>query len=89
MNTLTVQVTQDDIEAGIAGKSSKCPIALAFNRVFAIDDALVDNYSFESETMLGMYFNLPVACNRFISAFDMEESVKPFSFTLNASCLDN
>ncbi len=86
MNKLTVQVTRADIEVGITGRSSKCPIALAFNRAFAINDAQVDNYSFESRTM-NAYFCLPTACDRFIMAFDAKKSVKPFSFTLSARCL--
>ena len=90
---LIIKVTQADITLGreqvVRAKSPEaygkcCLLAHALNRAFAIDDASVQDNSWDSATM-GVGFDLPLGAQRQIERFDSYEKVKPFSFTIKPS----
>jgi hypothetical protein len=79
MNTLTI--TQDDIDKGIAGKCSLCPVALAFAREFPGKYAstisrrtrLYDSKTHNLEKVFYHSYKL----TRFIQQFDAQLPVTP------------
>jgi hypothetical protein len=96
---LTINVTQEDIDAGLAGNCFDCPVARAVNRAMKADDSAVENVvaavtrayvSISGNTRYRTY-GIPFAVSEFIHAFDyltnVEErarQVKPFTFTIGA-----
>lgn len=81
---VTVQVTEQDVQHGLAGDCEECPIALAIYR--ALHDAPVrvgtggvTIYREGTNAMVA----LPGAASRFISRFDHDEVVEPFEFDLD------
>jgi hypothetical protein len=82
---LKVQVTQEHINAGEKHDCQLCPLALALGEVFGTNIS-VTGYEFRF-VRLGdgppKYFLLPKPCSRFMSLFDLGESVSPFEFDLD------
>jgi hypothetical protein len=77
---MKIQVTQQDIDEGIAGKCYDCPIALAIARVLHIRLRVFRTiviYSF------GYLIFLPNCVIQFIDQFDNNEPVQPFEFELD------
>lgn len=89
--TITISVTQEDINHGEQGGCETCPVALAFKR--AVPDASDIDVSrhtiefFHSSDPLGDGFclNLPGRATGFIDDFDAGgvPAVEPFNFTLS------
>ena len=80
MKIVTVDVTQNDIDAGDSHADS-CPVALAISR--AMDRPVLvcrDCWAFWPET--GTFYPMPEAAGRFIELFDNGLPVEPFSFTV-------
>jgi hypothetical protein len=76
---VAVEVTQDDIDNGVAGSHTKCPIALALRRLTGFGGATV------GYTSCGPYherYYLPAYARKFIGAFDSDKPVKPFTLEL-------
>ncbi len=80
---VTINVTDEDIRLGLPKKGSKCPVALALNRL------LLPNVGFGvGGTYLTLNFfttctPLPQKAQNFIVAFDKKARVEPFSFELS------
>jgi len=77
---VTVEVTQDDIDAGRKGYGRKCPVALAIARQAGWE------YVYVSPLNLWDGVNktrpIPQAVRAFVLAYDAGQPVAPFSFTL-------
>lgn len=78
---IEINVTQEDINKGIKSDCSKCPIALAANRVIpngalAVGGASITYWN-EKEAISIL---LPEIALKFIRDFDSGRKVKPFSF---------
>jgi len=82
MARICITVTQEDIDNGIRGSSSHCPIALAARRVKGFEDAILDAYEMTSYS-----YSLPVSASvsTFIRSFDFmgPTAVKPSTFYFN------
>ena len=81
--TVTINVTQRDIDRGRDCHCTECPIALAAKRKFRSRSVEV----FDDFIRIGGDFGykLPVEARIFVSAFDFDRkspNVKPFRFTL-------
>jgi hypothetical protein len=85
---MIIDVTQDDIDNGVPSISTKCPIALAAQRQFVVDGAVVEVshhslsvYAFrEGEGWVWTEHRLPLSARAWISAYDKHRDVLPFSF---------
>ena len=78
---LTINVTAEDIEAGITCNCFRCPIAHAMMRQIPnceTVEALCSVLFYRTATP-------PDAVREFIEAFDSEQHVQPFSFTATFS----
>ena len=87
-----INVTQKDIENGIAGAKARCPIALAACRAFRATtsaDRGVEvhplrgvGYPIRGSFREAVYeYELPMRVSNWIGIFDNEEPVKPIRFT--------
>lgn len=81
MRTITINVTQEDIDKGIKNSCFNCALALSAKR--ALEDA---NLSVGAKTIFWVTklvdFNLPQVAIDFIKAFDTNQPVSPFTFDL-------
>ena len=79
----TVNVTQKDIDEGVAEDCYACPIALAAMRATGCKGAGVSPYYlrlfYDNEEAS---YRLPRAAERFVLDFDEGKPVEPFSFTV-------
>lgn len=85
MKTITVEVTQEDIDEGYPHDCELCPIAMAANRVLGVTDVQVTKYMKWGyiKCMPTHRFALPDAAIAFMNAYDVDPmSVTPFSFTM-------
>ena len=79
---MIINVTQEDIDNGEDGKSTRCPIALAVNRFFDYKgNASVGQFMIRVSGIEKDY-KLTKNCERFISRFDDHKMVHPFHFRL-------
>lgn len=79
--TITVNVTQEDIDHGVANNCFKCPIARAVERALPGSDPTVRNFVYLYGTHCGSA-DLPLKAGEFIDRFDNNESVSPLTFDL-------
>jgi hypothetical protein len=79
---MKIHVRRRHIEKGKAGKSSKCPIALACRECLGGRGGIAVLY-FSLRAGCD-YYTLPRTATRFISRFDSGKPVKPFAFTIRA-----
>lgn len=94
-----VQVTQEDIDHGVAGDECDCPVSLAVRRAFPQskkvhvlagmrDDYVVEVYVESGPTE----FELPLEVNEWITTFDWGNIVEPVEFEMQLrmpdECLD-
>lgn len=83
---MKIEVTQEDIAAGIRGDSCKCPVALAIKR------ALGERYfvAVNNQGILvsnqdgGRILRIPPRVNMFVRVFDFGMTPIPISFELEA-----
>lgn len=87
MCVMTIQVTQEHIEKGVACSHTQCPIALAMKDA-GIKEPMVRLYSI-SYVLEGRYFGTycPKGLMRKIIKFDADGKIKPFSFHLNRNMI--
>jgi hypothetical protein len=78
--TLTVHVTQSDINAGAQATSCSCPIALAIKR--ACGTTLV-NVMGTSVRINDKVYSLPDCCEEFVWGWDISGKGEPFSFDVD------
>lgn len=91
---LKIKVTKQDIQQGIMGRSSYCPVALGTNRALTAASGFATVTSHIGAYNLGFalddgdeYCSLgwqktPSKVRRFILDYDEGKKVKPFNFTL-------
>lgn len=83
---IEVEVTQDDIENGVARDCNRCPIALALRRQFPHCLNVVDN---ETVSILFPYeeliYQLPNEAQVFIERFDysLDPIIQPIKFKMS------
>lgn len=90
MTKIKVEVTQDDIDMGLACSASCCPIALAVKRTLrengdSFGGVFVGSKAVRvqrKEYAPSIHYNLPVEAVDFIIAFDDGHDVKPFILEL-------
>lgn len=89
MSKVLIEVTQEDIEKGVAGHGCLCPIAHAVGRcaAFAERDVIIgrDGIYLGADPMVDddkvtVLARFPDSAVRFIWLFDQSLEVKPFSF---------
>lgn len=79
---MIINVTENDIRAGIPEDCHSCPVALALVRQCQCEGAEISDDLTLHFPGLKMEFDLPDTVASFIKAFDKGEDVVPFSFTL-------
>ena len=83
MKYIRIYVSKKDIEAGEINQPNECPIARAIKRVTKTKYPYVDGWTcYVKNRGKRMGFILPNAAKSFVSAFDSEAVVSPFSFRL-------
>lgn len=83
MRTLTVTVTQNDIDAGAPQNCRTCPVAKAASRATGETVFVGELLScFSRRRELLWEVPLPRVVSEFVRAFDWGLSVRPFSFPL-------
>lgn len=91
-----IEVTRDDIEAGVATSTYACPIARAMNRTLPLDDQQANEaprplvgwavssqavqYSRKHHGRAVMVGDLPAEAIAFIQDFDNDGDVEPLAF---------
>ena len=82
-----INVTKEDIEYGLPGEPSHCPVARATERAIRNAEYVTSN----GNTLGGVVridyevyrFKLPKKADKFIDQFDDDKTGKPFSFIAN------
>ena len=87
MRTITVEVTQDDIDQGRRRSSCECPVALAVKRATGAEWVIVGCSSVDIGDNK-QPFRLPDDARQFISNYDLGFRPEPITFTLESeSCV--
>ena len=81
---MKINVTAEDILAGLRHNCSKCPIAIALKRAFKVKNVIVNTVAFWVECLEFRIHELDDDSNiiSFIHDFDHAKPVKPFSFEI-------
>ena len=82
---MKIEVTQKDIDEGVQGECTLCPIALAFKRNINFKAVYVNGKSIDvwyPRSGGVKTYELPKKAQTFVKRFDRQEPVKPFSFEL-------
>lgn len=79
--TITVDVTQQDIDCGYPSSGLTCPVALALKRIRPSEAGWVCAGPLELH-IGGQKWETPDEVFQFMDNFDKGKAVKPFSFTL-------
>jgi hypothetical protein len=82
MKTVTIDVTQEDIDSGEPLSCNSCPIALAAERAGFADVSVGGYLWFVNTDGLRLRASIPPVALEFIGDFDNEETVVPFSFSV-------
>ena len=84
---MKIEVTQKDIDEGVQGECTLCPIALAFKRSSNFKRVYVNGKTidvwYRGDQGIKTY-KLPKKAQTFVKRFDRQEPVKPFSFKLKS-----
>lgn len=83
MTKHTIEITQEDIKNGKKQNCWRCPIALALKRKFPAKNLWVQEVFIEDKGSNNEEYDLPKDAICFISKFDNEETVLPFSFEID------
>ena len=81
MKTIKVCVTKEDIAKGKRDTATKCPVALALNRI-GFKNAKIGNYACTLKGNWNDHVAIPTAVRNRILKFDVGASIKPFTFIL-------
>jgi len=80
---MKITVTAEDIRLGKQFSSSRCPIALAMLRCTRKKQVSIGSLSYRAGAGTGALLGkLPAKARKFVTAFDSDQPVKPFSFLL-------
>jgi hypothetical protein len=84
MKTVTIEVTQEDIEKGERGECEKCALALAVSRVtkYRVEIGLYEAEFYDGPELCVGSSDLPIAAMVFVERFDNGHPVSPFTFPL-------
>jgi hypothetical protein len=82
MKSYTVKVTNRDIRLGVVGDYYSCPVALALKRVTRQIYGVGSQNIFKGEMIVGPSFRLPTKVAKFLSLFDKQKPVQPFTFKI-------
>lgn len=89
MRSVTVEVTQSDINQGTKNDCFTCPVAIAVNRALGIDNAEIGEYVGSGNDVDGMVvefdyntIKLDNSVRDFIYGFDLGHDVDPIKFQL-------
>lgn len=80
-DTITVSVTQEDIDKGIREDCNRCAIALAVARLYPNSEVLVSSGISISTPEAFQTYVIPKEAGFFMDKFDDGEKVEPFTFT--------
>jgi len=83
MKTLTIEVTQEDIDKGCRASPWSCPVALALERANGKQYSVGTKSFNERFKYYEDSLNLPEHVQDFILRFDTSKPVQPFSFQIN------
>jgi hypothetical protein len=89
MATLTVNVTQEDIDAGVAKDCRRCPVAKALARALNSVVAHASDNILASLTLIGGRFYCdqivpaPPVVADFVRRFDAGQPISPFTFPID------
>lgn len=78
---MTITVTQDCINEGLAARCTLCPVALAIKKQTGCGYVWVGGYSAYIDH--GKSIDLPLKARKFIKDFDYGKVRRPFSFELD------
>ena len=85
--SILINVTLEDIKSGEARSCEACPIALAAQRASSNYSSDLHNRVLVSGNQIRLFrdnrYPIPVEAQCFISTFDSDDPVEPFSFTLH------
>lgn len=88
---IKIRVTQKDIKEGKKLAEFDCPVSLAMQRTFKAECVEVSNMRADAfacgKGRKDLAFSLPQEARLFISKFDNDVEVKPFSFTLESEAI--
>lgn len=87
-DSVTIQVTQKDIDAGSPLESRCCPIARAGRRAFNGHLCLVDNDLRVVLEGAVHWYGMPDIAHQFVACFDNDGDVEPFEFVATARRLE-
>lgn len=81
---MKIKVTQQDIDYGTQQSCSRCPIALAINRLSCVKKVLVSSTTIMVyvEDSAGDIYRLPDEACSFVDRFDNGKFVMPFEFDI-------
>jgi hypothetical protein len=80
-DTITITVTQDDIDNGVRAAPCLCPIALAAQRKYPYVSVGTFTISVGADASREKVYRMPLKASRFIEDFDQGRLVEPFTFT--------
>lgn len=79
---MRIQVTQQDIDQGICGSPSRCPISRAVKRATGETDVSTGDLILFWTAGRRVAYRTPASAASFITRFDSDLSVAPFEFEL-------
>lgn len=79
---MTITVTQEHIENGRRGHCWTCPVALAVHSA-GYPDAFIGPWTVRLNGFNDMMILMPLSAHNWISQFDRQIPVEPFSFELD------
>lgn len=84
MRTVTVDVTQEDIDVGIAGECGRCPLALAMTRALGreVGVGLCQWWFADTPGVVRAAFFLPKIAQEFRIEFDYGNPTSPITLTV-------
>jgi len=77
---MLIEVTEEDIEKGVAWDCSLCLIALALHRETG---KKWEVFRSSARTVDGQWIDLPTRAQKFIVVFDVGVNMNPFSFEVD------
>lgn len=87
METITITVTQEDIDKGCRLNPCGCPIALAVKRLNKWEMVSVGNgiNVWKDNNQSHYHADLPFSARHFMQLFDLGHKIPPFTFTATFS----
>lgn len=89
MTPITISVSKDHISEGVAYSCIYCPVALAIDEAVGTNFSIVDKEKLEwrLKDAISRRCKTPGSVRRFITRFDSNQDVEPFTFELRDESL--